>query len=101
MNTSTYVTTSIPVGYPEREGLVALCLEVLAELGPEWRISIHPSRTNPRWSCAVVRVLRSGARGETFTMGPDVRTPDALRPMLFAVLMYFGLRNDLFGSGGG
>jgi regulator of sigma E protease len=48
----------------------------------------------------IVMALVEKVRGRTFTQAVYVRY-SVVGLMLFAVLMYFGLRNDLFGSGGG
>jgi regulator of sigma E protease len=47
----------------------------------------------------IVLALVEKVRGRTFTQGVYVRY-SAIGLALFAILMYFGLRNDLFGSGG-
>jgi regulator of sigma E protease len=47
----------------------------------------------------IVIALVEKARGRTFTQAVYVRY-SVVGLMIFAVLMYFGLRNDLFGSGG-
>ncbi|MFL5955162.1 MAG: M50 family metallopeptidase [Gaiellaceae bacterium] len=47
----------------------------------------------------IVMALVEKVRGRTFTQGVYMRY-SAVGLTLFAVLMYFGLRNDLFGGGG-
>jgi regulator of sigma E protease len=47
----------------------------------------------------IVLALVEKVRGRTFTQGVYLRY-SAIGLTLFAILMYFGLRNDLFGSGG-
>ena len=48
----------------------------------------------------IVMALVEKVRGRTFRQAVYVRY-SVFGLMLFAVLMYFGLRNDLFGGGGG
>jgi membrane-associated protease RseP (regulator of RpoE activity) len=47
----------------------------------------------------IVMALVEKVRGRTFRQAVYVRY-SVFGLMLFAVLMYFGLRNDLFGGGG-
>lgn len=48
----------------------------------------------------IVMALVEKVRGRTFTQAVYIRY-SVVGLTLFAILMYFGLRNDLFGSGGG
>jgi regulator of sigma E protease len=48
----------------------------------------------------IVMALAEKVRGRTFSQGVYIRY-SVVGLTLFAVLMYFGLRNDLFGGGGG
>jgi membrane-associated protease RseP (regulator of RpoE activity) len=47
----------------------------------------------------IVMALLEKVRGRTFTQAVYVRY-SVVGLTLFALLMYFGLRNDLFGGGG-
>ena len=85
--------SAIPAEHPEREAVERVCLDALAELGSEWRISLHPDGND--WMCAVTRVTTNGSRNRNFAIGLQRQNARAVRSMVFGVAKELKRDTDL------
>jgi hypothetical protein len=84
---------AIPRDHPERDVVERVCLEALAELGTDWRISIHPDGND--WMCAVTRVTPNGSRNRNFAIGTQRQNARSVRSMVFGVAKELKRDTDL------